>query len=137
VNLAPLGIESLYQRQGMAKLVPGRPPDRPGKDCLSFVVGYDTYYTRFGYKVAAFGLSSLTLDRDQVLPSDTVLESRGPPKPIIAVCAGAGRRIPCRFRAGARRVMVDWISPNPNVRSAVYLRGGTLVNRPHSERRAG
>jgi putative acetyltransferase len=131
VILAPLGIENLYQRQGIGEaLVQQGHRVALSKDCLvSFVIGYDTFFPRFGYKTGAFGLSLLTLDRQQVLPSSTVLESRGPTESdctaLFALAMGEEYNVD--FAMGQGESLLDWISPNPNVHARVYLRHGTVV----------
>jgi putative acetyltransferase len=131
VILAPLGIENLYQRQGIGEaLIAEGHRIALSKDYLvSLVIGYDTFFPRFGYKTGAFGLSAVTLDRQQVLPSETVLESRGPTESdctaLFALALGEEYHVD--FALGQGESLLDWISPNPNVHARVYLRAGTVV----------
>jgi hypothetical protein len=131
VNLAPIGIETPYQRQGIGEaLVQEGHRIAQSKDyVLSFLVGYETYYTRFGYKPDAYGSSSVTLGREHLHPSGLTLESRLPTEAdctsLFALSLGEEYHVDFALAQGES--LVDWISLNPNIHCTVYVRDGMVV----------
>ncbi|HEY0069989.1 MAG TPA: N-acetyltransferase, partial [Chloroflexia bacterium] len=63
VNLAPIAVHPAYQKQGIGgRLIhEGHEIARAKGYKFSFLVGHPTYYPRLGYKVRAYGNSSLKL----------------------------------------------------------------------------
>jgi putative acetyltransferase len=131
VNIAPIGVDPLYQGQGIgdALVREGHRIARTKGYVLSFLVGYDTYYPRFGYKPAMYGLATLELQRDDVPPSSVILETRVPGE---ADCTGLyalslGEEYHVDFALQQGESLVEWVSPNPNVQATVYLRNGIVA----------
>ncbi|MEO8607974.1 MAG: N-acetyltransferase [Chloroflexota bacterium] len=131
VNLAPIGIETPYQRQGIgeALVLEGHRIAQSKDYVLSFLVGYETFYTRFGYKPDAYGSSSVTLTREQVRPSGLTLEARPPTEAdcpsLFGLSMGEEYNVDFALRQGES--LVDWISLNPNVQCRAYVRDGIAV----------
>jgi putative acetyltransferase len=131
VNLAPIGVETPYQHQGIGEaLVQEGHRIAQSKDyAFSFLVGYETFYTRFGYKPDAYGSSSVTLGREHVRRSGLTLEARLPTEAdctsLFALSLGEEYHVD--FALGQGESLVDWISLNPNVQCSAYVRDGTVV----------
>ncbi len=131
VNLAPIGVEPLYQGKGIgeALVLEGHRLAREKGYALCFLIGYETYYARFGYKPDAYGLATLDLRREHVLPARFPLETRLPTEAdctaLFALSMGEEYHVDFALQQGES--LVDWISPNPNIQAAVYLRGETVV----------
>lgn len=139
VNVAPLGVEALYQGKGIGEALINEAHRlaREKEHEVSFVIGYDTYYARFGYKTEMFGSTSVTLTRQHLNPPRYLLHTRGPTEAdlpsLFALSLGEEYHVDFSPRQGES--LMDWISPNPNIHATVYERGDTVVGytRLHKE----
>jgi putative acetyltransferase len=134
VNLAPIGIDPAYQKQGIGgELIrAGHEVVRNKGYALSFLLGHSAYYPRFGYKTRAYGASSLTVARDTLPDNEQTqlpLETR---KPVEADVLALGElwqheegNVDFAIKPG--EALLDWISPNPVIDASVYLWNGAVV----------
>lgn len=129
VNLAPIGVLPGYQRQGIGSRLINeghRVAQRKGY-VLSFLLGHTSYYPRLGYRTGAFGVATASV-------AAAIL-----PKPCIHARAVIPEDIPSLhslweidhaavdFALDPGHSYLDWVSPNPAIRSLVYERDGQLV----------
>jgi putative acetyltransferase len=127
VNLSPVGIDPAYQRQGVggALIRQGHEIARDKGYELSFVLGHPPYYPRFGYITHVYGSSSI----EGVPTVETPLEVRKPTEADIPLLIHLWRseegEVDFAILPGDR--LTDWISPNPLIQAAVYVRGGEIV----------
>lgn len=133
VNLAPIGIDPAYQRQGIgaALMQEGHRVSREKGYVLSYLLGHVEYYPRFGYRTGVFGAASVqvdvqTLRQKKPLP---VLESRLPQEEDISTLQALWRweEDAVDFTALPGDLLLDWVSPNPLHGAVVYLHEGSIV----------
>jgi putative acetyltransferase len=133
VNLAPIGVEPNDQKQGIGKALieEGHRIALSKGYKLSFLLGHDTYYPRFGYKTGVYGVSSVEVYREDLEKTHPhqQLEVR-PPKEVDCITV-AGLMLHEEYHVDfailPSNSLLEWISPNPNIHSTVYLRDGTVV----------
>jgi len=135
VNLAPIGVDPNAQKHGIggALIEEGHRIARDKGYTLSFLLGHDTYYPRFGYKTGVYGIASADIpNRD--LPrrgwaGEQPLKGRDPVATDILALRDLWLREEGHidFAIAPGDSLLDWISPNPNMDEAVYLRDGEIV----------
>jgi putative acetyltransferase len=131
VCLAPIAVEPDQHGKGIgsALIAEGHRIAREKGYTLAFLIGHDTYYPRFGYKTGVYGGSSVELTLDKISTDEMPLQAR------LAAAADtpALRELWVREEGGVDFSVdpgasrLDWTSPNPNIRSAVYTRDGVIV----------
>ncbi|MGE5486330.1 MAG: GNAT family N-acetyltransferase [bacterium] len=129
VNLAPLAVAPERQRQriGSALVSEGHATAARKNYAVSMVLGDPAYYSRLGYRPAAFG--------------SAFAEVTGVPQP----CCGLHRRAVDSADAAALNALwriedcnvdfsiepgedlVEWLSPNPAIQASVYTCAGEVV----------
>lgn len=131
VNLAPIAIEPDQQKQGIggALIYEGHRIAKNKGYTVSFLLGHDTYYPRFGYKTGVYGVSSVEITRENLISFDLSLETRIPTQPdcvsLSALMIHEEYRVD--FAIVLSDSLLDWISPNPNITATVYLRDNAVV----------
>lgn len=129
VNLSPLAVAPGYQRQGVgAALVrEGHRVAREKGYPFSFLVGHPPYYPRFGYLTYAYGGSWLKVNTANLPSGD--LETRPPTENDIPALRALWRyeegAVDFSIDPGGR--LLDWISPNPEIKAQVYTQDGSVV----------
>jgi putative acetyltransferase len=131
VNLAPIGIEPNYQKQGIggALIEEGHRIAQSKGYTVGFLLGHDTYYPRFGYKTGVYGVSSVELTRENLISGEVDLETRIPTQPDCVSLSPLILHEEYRvdFSILLSDSLLDWVSPNPNIQSTVYLRDRAVV----------
>jgi putative acetyltransferase len=138
VNLAPLGINPDYQKRGIgaALVEEGHRVARAKGHTVSFLLGHDTYYPRFGYKTGVYGVSSVIIPGD-VLPrrgwGESPLKVRAPVDADIPILLDLWRREESGvdFAVLPGDLLLDWVSPDARVDNHVFLRDGEVVGFMH------
>jgi putative acetyltransferase len=129
VNLAPIAVHPDHQREGIGKdlIEEGHRVTRSKGYVLTFLLGHKEYYPRFGYKTHAYGWSELVLP--DPVPVESTLHSRPPsPDDLPALWnLWHDEEGDVDFAIDPGRDLISWISPNPGIRSEVYLREGEMV----------
>jgi putative acetyltransferase len=129
VNLAPIAVEPAYQRQGIGgKLIAEGHAVAASKGyTVSILLGHPTYYPRFGYQTHAYGSAQLTLST--TAPAPEQLEVHKPTDEDVAALCELWQReeqgVDMTLEPG--RNLLDWLSPNPAIEAAVYLRDRAVV----------
>jgi predicted N-acetyltransferase YhbS len=128
VNLAPLAVHPDHQKQriGEALIQEGHQVARSNGYTLSFLLGHPEYYPRFGYKTGVYGEASLALQN--TMP-DHILSKRAiTPADIPALQKlGQEQEAGVDFALAPSSSLLDWVSPNPLIESAVYTVGEKVV----------
>lgn len=140
VNLAPIAVDPAFQRGGVGgRLIEARhAAARALGYRLSFLLGHTSYYPRFGYQTDAYGAASV------------VAPAAGPPGEQLVTRAPAGGDLPALRELWLREEgavdfaiepgadLLEWLSPNPAIAAAVWLRGETVVGytRVHAAEKA-
>lgn len=129
VNLAPIGIDPAFQRQGIGGTLieQGHAIAREKGYQLSFLLGHASYYPRFGYRTRAYGPAQIVLNESD---STTPPVSQRPPSPEdVTSLQDLWRhdQAGVDFAIEPGESLLDWLSPNPAIRSIVYERAGELV----------
>ena len=134
VCVAPIAVEPGFQGQGIGKALieEGHNIARTKGYSLSFLLGHETYYPRFGYITGVYGVSSVEIAADS-LPNrglgKSPLTIRRPHETDLL----ALRQLWLHEEGGVDfaiypgDLILDWLSPNPNMDAAVYLRGDQIV----------
>lgn len=129
VNLAPIGIDPAMQRQGIgsALIEQGHAVAREKGFQLSFLLGHHTYYPRFGYQTGAYGAAGVQVD-DACSPVTSLTERDISPGDV-ATLQELWRRDQAAvdFAIEPGEALLDWLSPNPAVKSVIYERDGETV----------
>lgn len=132
VVLSPIGIDTGVQKQGIggALIQEGHRIAREKGFALSFLIGHDTYYPRFGYRTNAFGSSTLTVPTTSLPAVDPAVLTAAPPteadvEALLRLWHYEENRVDFAILPDAG--ILDWISPNQAVKARVYHRGGMLV----------
>lgn len=130
LNLSPVGVDPQFQNRGIAGdlIRAGHDIARSKGYALSVVLGHPTYYPRFGYINHMYGSASLTVS--DVPPSSApALEIRKITEADIPDLQRLWLReegsVDFAIKPGAE--MLDWISTNPSIDAAVYVRDGVIV----------
>jgi putative acetyltransferase len=132
VNLAPIAIAPAFQKHGIgsALIQEGHRIAREKGYTVSFLLGHTSYYPRFGYKTGVYGVSNVVVKKDD-LPAmaEAELETR-PPIPTDGLTLSnlqAHVDYNVDFALIPHISLLEWISPNPNIESTVYLRDEKIV----------
>ena len=132
VILSPLGVDTAMHKQGIggALIQEGHRIAREKGFVLSFLIGHDTYYPRFGYRTQAFGSATLTLSADSLPAVDTSVLTVLPPAEsdtdaLVRLWQYEEGRVD--FAIAPDAGFLDWVSPNPSLQARVYQREGYLV----------
>ncbi len=131
VNLAPLAVTPAWQGRGVgsALVAEGHARAVARGYHLSFLLGHKEYYPRFGYQTHAFGPARLELDLDGAADDGLHLERRD-------VVPEDGQALHALWHHDEADVdfaldpgpnLLNWISPNPAIRSSVYTVDGKVV----------
>jgi putative acetyltransferase len=130
VVLAPLAVLPAYQKKGIgsALMETGHALARTKGYTLAFLLGHPSYYPRFGYRMHAFGASTLQINA-QPRTAVSKLETRFPlPEDIPALMAlWELEESHVDFSMRPAAALYDWYSPSPHVDALVYLRAGKVV----------
>jgi predicted N-acetyltransferase YhbS len=129
VILGPIAVLPEHQGQGIggALIEEGHGVAAAKGNAVSFLIGHRTYYPRFGYRINAYGewivqvpvagLGESELEETPVRPDD-------------------GEALRALWRAGEGAVdfaidpgtaYMEWVSPNPTIRSVVYRASDEIV----------
>ncbi len=140
VNLSPLAVAPAYQRQGVgaALVEEGHRVAKAKGYPLSFLVGHPPYYPRFGYQQMAYGFTEARVTTAEFDEGD--LETRPPSEADLpalrALWLHEEGEVDFSIDPGGE--LLSWISPNPEIKALVYLRGGEVVGyarvNPHGAR---
>jgi putative acetyltransferase len=132
VVLSPLGIDPSVHRQGIggALIQEGHRIAREKGFALSFLLGHDTYYPRFGYRTHAYGSAELMLSVAALPAVDTSVLIALPPaesdtEALVRLWRYEEGRVD--FAIAPDAGFLDWLSPNPSIQARVYQREGNLV----------
>ncbi len=128
VNLSPLAVAPEHQRTGVgsALVEEGHRIAKAKGYPLSFLIGHSTYYPRFGYQTRMFGSASLKVSTQDF--QQQAMETRLPTETDLP----ALRELWLHEEGGVDFAiypgdeLLDWISPNPAVKSLVYTIGGVV-----------
>lgn len=129
VNLAPIAVDPATQGRGIggALIEEGHTAARERGYALAFLLGHPTYYPRFGYRTHAYGASSVTATGPAAaldgLSARPLAEDDVPALRALFVQAEGA----VDFAAEPGPGYLDWVSPNPAIRSVVFVRDGRLV----------
>lgn len=131
VNLAPIAVDPAFQRQGIGGrlIAEGHAIAAAKGYTISLLLGHTSYYPRFGYRMRAFGTARAPLSIDALPRPVAALEQRGPmPDDIPALrMLWPHDEAVVDFALEPGPGLLDWLSPNPAIRAAVYLRAGEVV----------
>ena len=129
VNLAPISVHPAKQKQGIGAVLieEGHRIAREKGYALSFLLGHPTYYPRFGYQTHVYGDSWLSIKSSS--QADISLESRPlqPDDVPVLVDLWQHEEGKVDFAIEPEAANLDWVSPNPQVESTVYLHGNRIV----------
>lgn len=129
VNLGPIAVHPDYQGQGVggALIEEGHHVAAARGNAISFLIGHRTYYPRFGYRTNAYG-SVLVSVPVPPHPEATLQETPVEIEDVEAlqalwrVAEGA-----VDFAVQPGPSLLEWVSPDPSVRSVVFRRQGDVV----------
>lgn len=130
VNLAPLAVDPAYQRQGIGKalLEEGHRVARHKGYAFSLLLGHTSYYPRLGYRASAYGDSVVEVMASS-LPDVPALQSRAPLLADVPALLDLWRHEEggVDFALTPEASLFEWYSPDPAIRSLVYLRDEQIV----------
>ncbi|MBI1256505.1 MAG: GNAT family N-acetyltransferase [Chloroflexi bacterium] len=128
VNLSPLAVAPEHQRKGVgsALVTEGHRIAEAKGYPLSFLIGHPSYYPRFGYQQHAFGASSLKVSTSDF--QERALETRLPTEADLPTLRDLWlhEEGDVDFAIYPGDDLLDWISPNPAIKSLVYTIGGVV-----------
>ncbi|MGZ3610048.1 MAG: GNAT family N-acetyltransferase [Ktedonobacteraceae bacterium] len=130
VNLSPIAVEPKYQGQGIGSqlILEGHRLAATRGYLVCFLLGHTSYYPRFGYKTHAFGSAQVLVRSDEILGS--ALDTRGPtnedPSMLYRLWFHEESAVDMSIEPGLD--LLDWISPNPEIRATVYTRDEAIVS---------
>lgn len=135
VNLSPLGIHPLWQRQGIggALMEAGDGEVRRLGYSLSVILGHPEYYPRFGYHTHVYGGSKLMIEAVRL--NDTrqltagLLQTRQPTPADTGELMAIWRieEDDVDFSVVPDNTALWWMSPDPRVTCTVYTSGDKVV----------
>jgi putative acetyltransferase len=130
VLMGPLGVDPSVQKQGVggALMRAGHEIARAKGYTLSMLLGHPSYYPRFGYQTNMFGNASV-LVRKRDLPDPQTLFARPPIESDVPTLRKLWEREESNvdFAIDPGGALLDWLSPNPAVKSWVFLRDEEIV----------
>lgn len=129
VSLGPIAVLPGYQGRGIggALIEEGHRVAAAKGRAVSFLIGHRTYYPRFGYRTNAYG------DATVLVPVAGLGESDLEETPVGLDHAEALHQLwracegPVDFAVDPGDAYMEWVSPNPNIRSVVYTRDNEIV----------
>ena len=128
VNLSPLAVAPEHQRTGVGRALveEGHRIVKAKGYPLSFLIGHSAYYPRFGYKTRSFGASSLKVSTQdfQQQPMETHLPTEADLPALRDLWLREEGAVDFAIYPGDD--LLDWISPNPAIKSLVYTVGGVV-----------
>lgn len=129
VNLSPLAVAPEYQQQGVggALVEQGHAVASAKGYALSFLIGHPPYYPRFGYQQKAFGSASLKVATAGFAAGE--LETRPPTEADLPFLHDLWlhEEGSVDFAIDPGADLLEWFSPNPEIKTLVYLRAGEIV----------
>jgi predicted N-acetyltransferase YhbS len=132
VSLGPIAVAPGLQKQGVGGqlIAAGHQAARERGCVLSFLLGHDTYYPRFGYRTRQHGASALELTRAMLGPgAHGTLQRRAPTEAdlpaLLTLWAHEESAVDFALHPGPS--LLDWVSPHPQIASQVWLHGETLI----------
>ncbi|HEX8228633.1 MAG TPA: N-acetyltransferase [Chloroflexia bacterium] len=136
VSLAPIAVHPTYQKQGIGgRLIrEGHELARAKGYKFSFLVGHPTYYPRLGYKVRAYGNSTLKLptegDAFASLLANAVSLTMRVPEPqdvpsLHSLWSREERLVDFSLDPGT--ALLDWLSPVRTIETLVFLQDEQVV----------
>jgi predicted N-acetyltransferase YhbS len=140
VSLGPIAVLPAYQRQGVGgALVEEGHRAAAAKGCtVCYLVGHATYYPRFGYRTHAYGTATVTVPAAELPTSDLegTTVTRGDIPALRTLWRAHDAAVDFAVAPGTS--LLDWISPNPAVRSLAFRDGDSIVGyvRRHEARPA-
>ena len=129
VNLAPLAVHPAYQGQGIGGqlIIEGHRIAKAKGYGVSVLLGHPTYYPRFGYHTHAFGTAQMVLSMNAI--HEDPLETRSPTSEDVPLLYDLWLH-----EEGTVDMVLEpdadllaWLSPNPGIRTDVYLRNNKVV----------
>lgn len=138
VNLGPIAVLPEFQRRGIggAMIEEGhRLAAAKGKE-LSFLIGHHTYYPRFGYRTNAYGTVALAVPASALPASDLEGTAVHPEDGTALHALWRVSEGAVDFAIDPGATYLDWVSPDPAVRSRVFRIGPEIVGytRFHEDR---
>lgn len=129
VNLAPIAVLPELQGQGIgsALIRQGHDRARSKRFAVSYLLGHRSYYPRFGYRSRAFGSAQARAATPVAAPqslTERALQPEDVPNLQSLWLADQGA---VDFAVAPGPSLLEWLSPNPNIESTVYVRDGSLV----------
>lgn len=129
VSLGPIAVLPAHQRQGVggALVAEGHRVAAAKGRTVCYLVGHPTYYPRFGYRTHAYGTASVMVPTAELPKSD--LEAT----PITHEDIPALRDLwrahdgSVDFAIDPGTSLMDWLSPNPAIRSLAFRDGDSIV----------
>lgn len=138
VNLGPIAVLPQHQGRGVgaALIEEGhRAAVKKGNE-LSFLIGHRTYYPRFGYQTNAYGTALVSVSVSSLQANDLEETPVGPDDvdalhDLWRISDGA-----VDFAVDPGNSYLDWVSPDPAMRSSVYRQGPEIMGyaRFHEDR---
>ncbi|MEO8396344.1 MAG: N-acetyltransferase [Chloroflexota bacterium] len=128
VNLSPLAVAPEHQRTGIgsALVEEGHRIAKAQGYPLSFLIGHSAYYPRFGYQTRMFGSALLKVSTQDF--QQQAMETRLPAEADIPALRELWlhEEGDVDFAIYPGDELLDWISPNPAIKSLVYTIGGVI-----------
>lgn len=131
VNLSPIAVDPAHQGKGIggAIIQAGHDAARAKGYALSVLVGHPTYYPRFGYVQHIYGSATVEVTASSLPQIDNSLTTRTPEAGDIPALVELWRHEESGvdFAVFPGDALLDWLSPNPHIKTTVYLRGDKIV----------
>ena len=129
VSLGPIAVLPAYQRQGVGgALIAEGHRVAAAKGCtVCYLIGHATYYPRFGYRTHAYGTATVTVPTAELRESDlqaTPVTDEDIPA-LRALWRAHDGAVDFAIDPGTS--LLDWISPNPAMRSLAFRDGDALI----------
>lgn len=132
VSLGPIAVAPDMQKQGIggALIEAGHALARERGYVMSFLLGHDTYYPRFGYRTHQHGESHVEITQEMLKKvSSRHLQTRAPSEAdipaLMALWEHEEGAVDFAIRPGES--VFDWVSPNRLIDSVVWLKDGVIV----------
>jgi putative acetyltransferase len=138
VSLGPIAVLPAYQRQGVGgALIAEGHRVAAAKGCtVCYLIGHPTYYPRFGYRTHAYGTATVPVPTAELRESD--LEATPVTDEDIPALRALWRAHDgaVDFAIDPGTSLLDWVSPNPAIRSLVFRDGDSIIGyvRRHEDR---
>lgn len=131
VLVAPVAVDPALQRSGVgaALMQAGHTIAREKGYEISILLGFASYYPKFGYMTGMFGESSVIVEPSRLAGTERELKSRK-----VKMADVPALRDLWRHEEGGVNLsimpgesLLDWVSPNPSVSARVFTDGETIV----------